>query len=650
MSDILKERTKESLAKYDAADLRMLMATGDNILTAICVSKDCNLIRQNKEMISCEIENENGKEALKWKLLENEQEEETNEKEMESSIAPIKSENDLIKGNSNIIDATSFLENTSNNIDELYPPENINNEVVHREHVPQPTIQKKYTNLLKKEDPKLKQYYSTTSFKSKDYVPPLVINEAEFPEHFCKDDTFGIAITGPTFERLSKLNEKYLTDEDPALLNAHDAFRLVLKNGRVFARMAPEHKALLVDNLKREGFTTLMCGDGANDCSALRTAHVSVSLSPEEASIAAHFTSREPDVSCIYELLREGKCSLTTSIQTFKYMMLYSIIQFFCVTLMMIYLTYLTDFQFLVSDLFIIFPLEWFLAMTRPYHTLTHHYPISGLITFPVLSSIIVHGIIVFVFQFVGYKILKHHYGWSNICDFTENDNPLPCHENTIFFIISLFQYLALAIAFFVSKPFRQRIYTNWLLMIYLAAIYFYSIWITINCDSWSRDLFDLYKLEYYGDDEEEGEEEENEEEDDEEETGENEEEDRITEEEELGDIIEDEGGKGGNNTGDGDEDDESDLIPGGKHIKYYLLLIVGINTIINIFFEWVIMKAINNCYEMRQIQRYKREIDNYKLLKQNPNYNGEIKDVEIYKYHRVYYYDRRQARKQNKI
>ena len=157
-------------------------------------------------------------------------------------------------------------------------------------------------------------------------------------------------------------NEKYLKNKDPLYKSAHEAFRLVLKNGRVFARMSPEHKAMLVDAFKEEGFTTLMCGDGANDCSALRTAHVSVSLSPEEASIAANFTSKNPDVSCIYELLREGKCSLTTSIQTFKYMMLYSMIQFFCVTLMMIYITYLSDFQFLVSDLFIIFPLEWFLA------------------------------------------------------------------------------------------------------------------------------------------------------------------------------------------------------------------------------------------------------------------------------------------------
>ena len=61
----LKEKTKESLIKYDEADLRMVMATGDNILTAICVSKECNLINPNQEMFSCDLEkDDNNKEVL----------------------------------------------------------------------------------------------------------------------------------------------------------------------------------------------------------------------------------------------------------------------------------------------------------------------------------------------------------------------------------------------------------------------------------------------------------------------------------------------------------------------------------------------------------------------------------------------------------
>jgi cation-transporting ATPase 13A2 len=56
-----------------------------------------------------------------------------------------------------------------------------------------------------------------------------------------------------------------------------------------------------------------MCGDGANDCGALKTADLGVSLSDAEASIAAPFTSKISDISCILKLLREGRASLVTS-------------------------------------------------------------------------------------------------------------------------------------------------------------------------------------------------------------------------------------------------------------------------------------------------------------------------------------------------
>ena len=44
----------------------------------------------------------------------------------------------------------------------------------------------------------------------------------------------------------------------------------------------------------------------------------------------------------------------------------------------------------------------------------------------------------------------------------------------------------------------------------YLVLIYFYSIWITINCDDWSAKLFLLYDLQYRGESDEEEEEMEN--------------------------------------------------------------------------------------------------------------------------------------------
>lgn len=38
----------------------------------------------------------------------------------------------------------------------------------------------------------------------------------------------------------------------------------------VFARMSPDQKQLLVNRLQEIDLTVAMCGDGANDCSALK--------------------------------------------------------------------------------------------------------------------------------------------------------------------------------------------------------------------------------------------------------------------------------------------------------------------------------------------------------------------------------------------
>ena len=623
----LKEKTKECLEKFDNADLRMVMATGDNILTAICVSKDCNLIRKNQEMISCSIENVNGIDKLKWEKLEDDRN--------DDMISIFENRRDLLTNEALINNDTLKINTkTTNTLYDFYPPENINQGENMESAYKKKLKNINQNNFLKDEDNNsviLSRSNSIMSQKSKgSFIPKLMIEE-KVPYTLCKDDSFGIAISGPTFERLFLLNDRYMKKKDELFKSAHDAFRLVLKNGRVFARMAPNHKALLVEAFKKEGFMTLMCGDGANDCSALRTAHVSVSLSEGEASIAGHFNSKINDVSCVFELLIEGKCSLSTSMCTFKFMMLYSIIQFFCLILMMVYNTYLNDYQFFFIDILLVFPLEFFLAIQKPSSELTYHYVNSNLFSFPILTSVITHSIIELAFQLGSFYILKHYFPWNHHCGFDEDDWPNSCHANTILFLISLYQFFAIALSFIVTKPFKKDLYTNWPYLIYLAVFYFYFIWLTVNCDTVSRTIFGIYYYEIEDVD--------------------------WDEIQELSDSL-----TGG---------EEEELVPDielpswydpkadiydivyaymlefhpmkrGKDMKYYILIIAALNTILNIIFERVIMRFINRCYEERQIRIYKKEIEKAKMLTEGDKENRKIKDVKIFKYQRVYYYNRR--------
>lgn len=109
--------------------------------------------------------------------------------------------------------------------------------------------------------------------------------------------------------------------------------------------MSPDEKHELVEKLQTLDYCVGFCGDGANDCGALKAADVGVSLSEAEASVAAPFTSRSFEISCVLQLIREGRAALVTSFSCFKYMALYSAIQFITVSILYRWGCNLGDFQ-----------------------------------------------------------------------------------------------------------------------------------------------------------------------------------------------------------------------------------------------------------------------------------------------------------------
>lgn len=52
----------------------------------------------------------------------------------------------------------------------------------------------------------------------------------------------------------------------------------------IFGRFGPDQKTQLICAIQDAGYVVGMCGDGANDCGALKAAHVGISLSEADAS------------------------------------------------------------------------------------------------------------------------------------------------------------------------------------------------------------------------------------------------------------------------------------------------------------------------------------------------------------------------------
>ncbi|TFK44814.1 Ca-transporting ATPase [Crucibulum laeve] len=277
------------------------------------------------------------------------------------------------------------------------------------------------------------------------------------------------------------VQEDEINYQDYSLVITGDAFRWMINYApletlqrmlvktQIFARMSPDEKNEVVERLQQLGYTVLMCGDGANDCAALKAADVGISLSEAEASVAAPFTSSTPDIGCVIEVIKEGRAALVTSFSCFKYMALYSLIQFTSVTLLYSFASSLGDFQFLYIDLFIIIPIAVTMGRTLPYPRIYPKRPTASLVSKKVLASIIGQIIITSSIQGWGYLWVRNQdwYTPPPKADPSQEGNKLEStnYENSVLFLISCFQYILVAAVFSIGPPYRKSMWTNGWLM-----------------------------------------------------------------------------------------------------------------------------------------------------------------------------------------
>lgn len=244
-----------------------------------------------------------------------------------------------------------------------------------------------------------------------------------------------------------------------------DILQKLVVRGAIFARMSPEQKQQLVLELQSLGYYVGMCGDGANDCGALKAAHAGISLSEAEASVASPFTSAHPNISCVPMLIKEGRCALVTSFGIFKYMAAYSLTQFVSIMILYSIDTNLTDIQFLWIDLFLITVFAIFFGRTHSYSgPLASYSPPAALLSFTPVLSILLHIFIVIGFQTFCFFYVQQESWFVPYNSSLAEEEIFGCYENYAVFSVSQFQYIVLALVFSRGPPFRQHFYTNYLL------------------------------------------------------------------------------------------------------------------------------------------------------------------------------------------
>ena len=187
---------------------------------------------------------------------------------------------------------------------------------------------------------------------------------------------------------------------DSHIISETEIARQFIRAARVFARCSPLHKQTLVTSLALNlPATVAFCGDGANDCGALKAAHVGLSLSDAESSIAAPFTSSTRSVRAMVDLIREGRAALVASVAAFKFMALYSLTQLISVLRLYEVNATLTDGMFLWVDLFLVLPFVVTMAQTAAAPGLARLRPQGRLVSPPVLASVFGQVLLVIIFQ-----------------------------------------------------------------------------------------------------------------------------------------------------------------------------------------------------------------------------------------------------------
>ncbi|KAL5040594.1 hypothetical protein BDEG_23830 [Batrachochytrium dendrobatidis JEL423] len=320
--------------------------------------------------------------------------------------------------------------------------------------------------------------FLNTSFVSMDarrhiHIDDLIYQLSQMPAQT------EIAITGDALSVLSERPDTEFVD-------------WIVGRTRVFSRIKPDQKSWIVERLIMLGKCVAMCGDGANDCGALKSAHVGLALSNSEASMVAPFTSANENILDMVCLVREGRCALETSFVAFKYMTLYPIIQLMMSATLNQYGSALSNNQFFFDNVFVVTLLAFSMLYTKPFTSLAQDRPTDSLLSPLVLASVLAQVLFSAGFFCINVAMTFSQPWFCSVREataglndaFLPNDDGLthpvyPCYpidpdrdvtqglvtksfENTSIWLFSHCMFISVSLVFMSTARFRSPPWTNY--------------------------------------------------------------------------------------------------------------------------------------------------------------------------------------------
>lgn len=335
-----------------------------------------------------------------------------------------------------------------------------------------------------------------------------------------RPSNFEISNMGGTFPNLNFLRtycrlEKCSSDE---LSSHYSLFDLVFDRIKIYARLSPEHKRIVISEFKKRNITTGMIGDGVNDLPAFKMADVSISVHENyhhlisqvrnscgescksDQSLGAHpenspmtlafssFSLEADNIMRVADLIREGRAAMVTTVSLFMFLssqgVFYSFYKNFLFAIAQANLPVMT---YVFIDVILVFPSIWLMILCKPKRHIRSNRPTGALLgPRTVLSFLSLLGTC-FAFYYI---VMRRLFSASWMVPSLKHNSEIPVErwfqrqdnfEAATTFIWMGLQLSSISLILSFGGHFRERVTKNKRLVLWVASCHTFLLYLCFS-------------------------------------------------------------------------------------------------------------------------------------------------------------------------